>query len=365
MRSAVGAAIVGIDWGTTHRRAYALDAGGRLLAEFADDQGLLAARGRFPAALADARRGLAAAIGSSEAGSGGPPAPGAEALAGAVPGAAADDLAGVPVILSGMVGSAQGWREAPYLECDVPLTALGQHLVPLDDPASGGRCAIVPGYRGRGPTGLVDVMRGEETQLLGAVCLGHGDGWFVLPGTHCKWVLLRDGHIVSFATYLTGELFALLGAQGTLAPLLAQPRDPQAPESEAAFMAGFEAARGAALSNVLFACRAQVVGGGMPAADAAAWLSGALIGAEWHDVAARGTSADSPVPAAGAASEGCVARSRAAGLPARVTLLGAPGLVARHAWVARRLGVTTTVVDPRDAYLAALRALLVTPDRKP
>jgi hypothetical protein len=102
----------------------------------------------------------------------------------------------VPVVASGMVGSAQGWREVPYLDVTVPLEDLPRHLARVDE--AGRSCLIVPGYAQRaapGSGGHVDVMRGEETQLLGALALGHRDGWMVLPGTHSKWVLLQDGVI--------------------------------------------------------------------------------------------------------------------------------------------------------------------------
>jgi 2-dehydro-3-deoxygalactonokinase len=295
-----GAAVaVGVDWGTTHRRGYAMAADGRCIAEHADGDGMLAARGRFPAAL-DA---LLAALGV--------------------------EGTDVPVLMSGMVGSAQGWVEAPYLDPQVPLSHLCQHLV--DVLSRGRRIRIVPGYclrRGE----HVDVMRGEETQLLGAVALGHADGWFVLPGTHSKWVHLRAGVIDDFATFMTGELFALLGSQGTLA-VAAAAADVDSP---GAFAAGLHAPPDAALSHALFSCRARVVSGVMPAADMRSYLSGLLIGAEWHDL-----------------------RRRCGGqLPPAVTLIGVPALAARHADAAQAFGIRLHCLEPRAAYLAALSKLL-------
>lgn len=293
---------VGVDWGTTNRRAYALDGTGNCVAEHADDQGMLAARGRFETALVDLLAQLS------------PLAPDA------------------PVLMSGMVGSAQGWVEAPYLDSDVPLDQLAQHLIPA--PASlPRRCWIVPGYRHRSADGDVDVMRGEETQLLGALALGRRDGWLVLPGTHSKWVELRDGRIVQFASYMTGELYALLGAHGTLSSLLAVPQQPE--RDAAAFAAGVEAASRRALSNALFGCRARVVGGGAPAGESAAYLSGLLIGAEWADVRRRNGGT----------------------LPASITALGTPALAQRHADAAVLLGSRVDTLDARDAYLAALHQL--------
>jgi 2-dehydro-3-deoxygalactonokinase len=285
--------LLGIDWGTSNRRAYLVDAAGTCLAERADDQGMLAARPDFAGSLAQ----LLAAL---------------------------DVGPDTPVVASGMVGSAQGWREVPYLDIDVPLEALPDHLFRIDDPRAGRPCLIVPGYAQRG--GHVDVMRGEETQLLGAVALGRRDGWFVLPGTHSKWVLLEDGAVRRIATFMTGELFATLSAHGTLAPLMAQDLD-----DDAAFAAGLdEARRGAPLSNALFGVRARVVTGAMPAAHARSFVSGLLVGAEF--VAAGG---DAPL-----------------------TCIGSNALQARYARAATHFGMTLSGLDPDRVYCAALARFL-------
>lgn len=293
------AAVVGIDWGTTHRRVSALDERGTLLREFADDDGMLRAAGRFPQALQ-------------------------AALAAVAP------LAAAPrVLMSGMVGSAQGWHQVPYVDLELPLDALASRLFEVPDAPPGTRVQIVPGYCLRGRDGRVDVMRGEETQLLGARALGLGDAVVVLPGTHSKWVRLRGGGIEGFATYMSGELFALLTQHGTLAPLLHE-----AVDDDAAFERGLAAGRRGALSNVLFECRARVVAGEMPAAQAREHLSGVLIGAEWHDA---------------------LQRFGGGGLPLHV--LGSAELAARYRRAAQRLGVPLDVIDARGAQLAAWRAL--------
>jgi 2-dehydro-3-deoxygalactonokinase len=283
--------IIGIDWGTTHRRAYLLGQGGALLEERTDDQGLLAARGRF-----------------------------AEAFEAIVQGWPAE----LPVVMSGMVGAASGWQEAPYLEASTPLHALPRHLVPLNAAPAGRRIAIVPGYRWIGPQGEVDVMRGEETQLLGALALGQADGWVVLPGTHSKWVRLEHGVMQGWRTYMTGELFSLLGQHGTLAGLIGQDDVPQA------FEAGLLAAGHGALSHAIFGCRAKVVAGRMPAAHARSYLSGLLIGTEWGDTR----------PA-----------------PRTVTVIAAGALASAYGETARHHGGTPVVLEPRAVYLAALASL--------
>lgn len=283
--------VIGIDWGTTHRRAYLLGEGGALLEERSDDQGLLAARGRF-----------------------------AESFDAIVQGWPQE----VPVVMSGMVGAATGWQQAPYLEASTPLTALPRHLVPLQAAPKGRRIGIVPGYRWIGPQGEVDVMRGEETQLLGALVLGQADGWVVLPGTHSKWVRLERGAMQGWRTYMTGELFALLGQHGTLAGLIGADDEPRA------FEAGLLASKRGALSHAIFGCRARVVAGRMPAVHARSYLSGLLIGAEWGDA--------QPAPRA-------------------LTIVAAGALASAYGDAVRHHGGTPVVLEPRAVYLAALANL--------
>jgi 2-dehydro-3-deoxygalactonokinase len=289
--------VVGVDWGTTHRRAYALDAAGNCVAELADDEGALACKGRFPAAL--------------------------QALLTRM------DARPRSVILSGMVGSALGWQVVPYADGSVALPDLAQHLL-VPAPA----VAIVPGYCVRSASGQPDVMRGEETQLLGAHCLGHTDGWFVLPGTHSKWVELRGGRVAQLRTYMTGELFDLLGRHGTLA---AAGGAPDAAWDDAAFAQGVHAAQGnGALSHQLFGCRARVVSGDMPASGSRAFLSGLLIGAELADVLRDGTPGTS----------GTAWR-----------LIGSPVLAGLYQSAAAQLGRQFEVLDARAAFVAAIHHL--------
>ena len=287
--------ILGIDWGTSNRRAYLIDQTGACLAEYEDHQGMLAVGGRdkFGASLA----GLLDAMRLQ---------------------------ADVPVIMSGMVGSASGWQEVNYLDASAPLETLPAQLAAVTDPAWTGRCHIVPGYCYRNGA-AVDVMRGEETQLLGAVALGHRDGWLVLPGTHSKWVLLRDGVIQSLATYMTGELFAMLSAGGTLSAMMSGDTT-----DATGFAAGLDqAARNEPLSNTLFRVRAGVVSKTAPAQQAAAVVSGLLIGAEFAAAAAA------------AAGQG-------------ITVIGSPALAARYAAAAKHFDLKCEVLDPHQVYCTAI-----------
>jgi 2-dehydro-3-deoxygalactonokinase len=313
-------AFIGIDWGTTHRRAVLLSSAGEVLAEHADAEGAHACAGRFRPAL--------------------------EALLARWPAGGAD----VPVVMAGMVGSATGWQSVPYLPATTPLSALGEALAPVGEAPAGRHWFIVPGYCVRGAPAdggadaEVDVMRGEETQLLGALRLleaptpapGHpSDGCYVLPGTHSKWVRLRAGRVVALRTYMTGELFAQVRAHGTLAGVMQGARGAVAPD-DPAFARGVRAMGGdrpPALSHALFGVRARVVTGELAPAAAAAYVSGLLIGAEWADARQRAVP-DEPV-----------------------RVIGEPGLAALHAACAAHFGRSVQALDARAIQVEAWRAL--------
>ena len=312
------AAFIGIDWGTTHRRAALVADDGTLISERADGEGALACKGRFRASL--------------------------EALIAGWP----EADAALPVVMAGMVGAGIGWQAVPYLEGETPLSDLARHLVRVAEAPADRRWFIAPGYCLRGgASGEVDVMRGEETQLFGALRLqgtDASDGSYVLPGTHSKWVRLRAGRIVELRTYMTGELFALLRQHGTLASAMqtADAGDAAGLRHESVardpdFLRGVaDAAAGPVLTHALFGARARVVTGALAPAAAAAYVSGLLIGAEWAD-ARRLASADSP------------------GEPVRA--IGEPALAALHAACAHHHGRRVETLDARQIQLAAWRAL--------
>lgn len=289
---------VGVDWGTTHRRAWHF-AHGALVTRHADDQGVLACAPRFADSLQALLQRLSAPADST-------------------------------VVMAGMVGSATGWQEVPYLDAANPVTAWSQQLVAIDGT---GRWFIVPGccwQRGD----EVDVMRGEETQLLGAWTLAPHDGWYVLPGTHSKWVELRGGQVVQLRTCMSGELFALLSSHGTLAPLMRPTAGSDPLSHPRAFEQGVQAAQRRALSRELFGCRARIVTGRLRRDEAGAYLSGLLLGAEWHEALANGLPRD-----------------------AVVRLIGSPELARLHAHCAQMLGATPCTLDVDAVQTAAWRAL--------
>lgn len=178
------------------------------------------------------------------------------------------------VLCCGMVGSRQGWAEARY--ANVPCTPPGLEiatLAPTQDPRL--RVHILPGVKQDKPA---DVMRGEETQIAGALAVRPGfDGVICLPGTHCKWAHISAGEIVSFRTFMTGEMFALLSGQSVLRHSIAA-----SGWDAASFDAAVDHAlsRPAALAGDLFSLRAEALLQDLPSETARARLSGLLIGAE-------------------------------------------------------------------------------------
>jgi len=298
MDTGLSEVVVGVDWGTTHRRAYALDGNGALVANYSDSEGALACKGRFGPALDLALAQLQVRPGL--------------------------------VLLSGMVGSTLGWLEVPYVGSEVSLFQLPEFVVPAPSATGTPPGFIVPGYCIRNQQGQPDVMRGEETQLLGAAALGHGDGWFVLPGTHSKWVQLQAGRILQLRTYMTGELFNLLSNHGTLAS--AASAGPVT-WSDEAFAQGVNQSGASSLSHQLFGARARVVSGDMPAANTHSYMSGLLIGAELRDVMRMRGQMTSD---------------------ARFKLIGTPDLARHYEAAATLLDLSFEILDAQGAYLAAL-----------
>lgn len=179
--------------------------------------------------------------------------------------------ANLPVLMCGMVGSNLGWRASDYVDCPAGATDLVQHLVTVREAPL---VRIVPGLRCPGIAGAPDVMRGEETQIVGWLQRAAGETHVAcLPGTHSKWALVSAGRVQRFFTAMTGELFSVLSQHSILA------NDANAFD-ESAFDAGVEAAGdGGMLSLRLFSARARTVAGANPA-HTAAYLSGLLIGSE-------------------------------------------------------------------------------------
>jgi 2-dehydro-3-deoxygalactonokinase len=249
--------MIGIDWGTTAFRAYRLDDRGNVLDSIDREAGILTIPpGGFPAALR-------AAIGPWLA--------------------AGEDR----ILLCGMVGSRQGWQEAPYLSCPAGPAEIAAAVVPLE--FEGAACRLVPGLTARDAGGVPDVMRGEETKLVGLLAEAGQDtaaaeALVCLPGTHSKWARLSGGRITGFATQMTGETRAVL-LQHSILGRLAEP----GPDDQDAFLRGVRrAGEPGGLLHHLFGTRALGLMGDLPAGGTASYLSGLLIGHEVQAVLAEG-----------------------------------------------------------------------------
>ena len=235
--------MIGVDWGTTSFRVFRFDQDGRLRDRRSAPRGIMAIPdGRFAEALRDE-------IGPWLA--------------------AGEDR----VLLSGMIGSRQGWREAPYVPCPAGPAELARALV--DVPFDWAKVKVVPGMSGQDEAGIAEVMRGEETEVIG-VLSDLPSGIACLPGTHSKWVRVEGGRIESFTTHMTGETYAALRGHTILARMM---RD--GPADGAPFAAGVKRSGDpGGLLHQVFGVRAEALAGRLADSEAAAYLSGILIGHE-------------------------------------------------------------------------------------
>lgn len=236
--------LLAVDWGTSSLRGALLDSKGRVLKERSFPRGILTVEsGEFATVFEACFAHWTGATGTF-------------------------------CLISGMAGSKQGWLEAPYCACPAGFDEVASQLAWV----KAGRIAIVPGLSCE-RDGIPDVMRGEETQVFGALqLLGLRDALMVLPGTHSKWVTVRGGKISHFSTSMTGEFYALLRRHSLLARSL--------PETDgdvdwAAFDEGVAAAlRGPSLLQTAFSVRTLSLFARMAVARLPSYLSGLVIGEE-------------------------------------------------------------------------------------
>jgi 2-dehydro-3-deoxygalactonokinase len=236
--------LIGLDWGTSTLRAALFDAHGRVIEERSMPRGILTvAPGEFSAVFHDACGDWLRATGAV-------------------------------ALLCGMAGSRQGWVEAPYCACPAGFADIAARLQWVEP----GRIAIVPGLNYE-TQDVPDVMRGEETQVFGALqLLGLEQGLFVLPGTHSKWVRVAGQRIESFSTFMTGEFYALLRRHSILARTLPQG---DGELDVPAFRRGVQhALRSGNLLHSAFSARTLSLSDRLPAAVMPSYLSGLVIGEE-------------------------------------------------------------------------------------
>ena len=239
--------LIAIDWGTSSLRGARLDAQGAAIDERASLQGILnVPPGGFEAVF---QAQFGDWLGSSN----------------------------TLCLISGMAGSRQGWREAPYCPCPAGASDIAAALAWV----APDRIAIVPGLSCE-RDGAPDVMRGEETQIFGALdMLGLADALFVLPGTHSKWAEVRDGRVERFSTAMTGEVYALLRHHSILARTLPPEDGPLYDKRGDSFDAGVDRAmRSTSLLQSAFTARTLALFERSTPDELASYLSGLVIGEE-------------------------------------------------------------------------------------
>jgi 2-dehydro-3-deoxygalactonokinase len=246
--------MIAVDWGTTHLRAYRLNAEGSIQSAKASPTGIMSIAGSdFETPLS-------------------------EILA---------DWNEAPdheILMSGMVGSRQGWIEVPYVPCPAGLSDLAAGLRPA--PTSSERqVRICPGLMCCDRDGVPDVLRGEEVQIFGALAIStRSRATICLPGTHSKHALVHDNTITGFTTHMTGEVFAVLREHSILGRLMA----PRRTDLDA-FDDGVRRARQqGGLLHHIFAVRTRTLMNEMDGASLADYLSGILIGHELSSADLRG-----------------------------------------------------------------------------
>ena len=233
---------ISLDWGTTSFRAYEVDASGKVVNTVAAPEGILAVKdNRFEETLENH-------IGAWDK--------------------------SLPIVASGMITSRQGWVECAYIECPAGASDLAKSIM-RKTTSSGRAVHFISGLHFNSPSITHDVIRGEETQVIGS--FDSGANQIVTRGTHCKWIDVAGGKISGFATYMTGESFAIYKQHSILGRLMKE-----APEDEAAFKRGVEKAFAdpAGLLHTLFSVRSLGLFGELAPESLASYLSGLIIGQE-------------------------------------------------------------------------------------
>jgi 2-dehydro-3-deoxygalactonokinase len=288
-------ALIAVDWGTSRFRAYLVNAAAEVLGEVSSDEGIAAVSGGgFSQVLvARCREWL-------------------------------ENYPKVPVLMAGMVGSRNGWKEVPYVACPASNAELKGAVQRIE--VSPGRVAgIVPGLLYH-EAGVADVIRGEETLIFGT---NSKSSMILLPGTHSKWAKTFKGKIVSFRTYMTGEFYGLL-RQHSVLRLLAQE-----PEDRSGFRRGVAAAkREGGLLHQAFQARTAVLVSQMDPKQVGPFLSGLLIA---HEV---GSAAKEIDPGS------------------KVTVVAEGEVAENYREALRYFDIEADVVSPRHCFVAGMLRLV-------
>lgn len=284
---------IAIDWGSTNLRAWWYEAG-ECRAHRSSSAGITQLQGETPAAV------------FSKITEGWP-------------------TQNIPVVMAGMVGSNIGWKTAPYLPCPIRFDEISNHLITIDE-----RYSIIPGLSVQ-HVGNNNVLRGEETQLIGAHQL-QPSSLYIMPGTHCKWVQADSRQIYDFRTVMTGELHHLLLTSSLIGAGLPPQR-----ENDEIFKKGLE--RGIETSiplSELFEVRAGYLLGHLDVATISEYLSGLLIG---HEIISMMQYLQSSPPQS-------------------ITIVGNPGLSKRYLYALKSLGYPAQKVDGDQAFQIGIRSIV-------
>ncbi len=290
---------VAVDWGTSNLRAWGIDAAGEIQFSRSSPDGMSRlSREQYPSVLT----GLLTEVHEP-----------------------------VDVLICGMAGARQGWLEAPYLDAPADLRTLSPGAVAPDMPGGQFAPTILPGVCQR-DVGAEDVMRGEETQLLGLSALLPGfSGLVIMPGTHSKWAMLEGTTLSRFSSAMTGEVFELLRVHSVLRHSFNGELEGE--ERDIGFDAGLALGldKPERLTATLFKVRAGALLSGRSPAWCAGFLSGLLIGAE-------------------------IGGQRDWIGTAEIPLIGSVGLCSLYQGALAKLGAKSRIVDATDATLAGLKA---------
>jgi 2-dehydro-3-deoxygalactonokinase len=286
--------LIAVDWGTSNFRTFKLDDDGNILARRSLPKGILRVEsGHFNVTL---RTEVEDWLAEGER----------------------------HILLCGMIGSREGWVEAPYLPCPVGIDDLADSV--MEVPFAGAEVRLVPGVAGTDFDGVPELMRGEETEAMGILDACGGAGLVCFPGTHSKWIHLSDGTIVNFVTCMTGELYGALSRNTILERTMTKGRA----VDEAAFRRGIaRSAESGGLLHHLFGVRTLALMEQLSEDDSASYLSGLLIG---HEVRAA-------IPSSGT-----------------VHLVGAALLCTLYAQAIEACGGSATIED-EDAAARGLAAI--------
>ena len=285
--------MIGVDWGTSSFRAFRLAADGTVLGRRSASRGILHIEaGRFAATLREHVGGWL-------------------------------DEGETRVLRAGMVGSRQGWVEAPYLPCPAGAAEIAAALVPV--PFEGARVRLVPGLSDKDDSGVPEVMRGEETQIIGTLAAIGDGGVACLPGSHSKWARIAGGRVTAYRTYLSGEAFAALRSGTILGRMMTD----GATDLRVFDRGVARAAEPGHLLHHLFGVRTLGLAGKLKDSESASYLSGLLIGHEVRAARPQGQ---------------------------RVHLIGAPALCALYARAIAACGGEASIED-EDASARGLASI--------